>query len=589
MKKENNKKIIRILIIAVIAIVAWLLFIYPLIKFNSNEKAVRDAAEKYLKINTSMLPNEGSIRTIDVQTLVDKKFISDIRTAYNGDTCDVKSSFVKVKRVSGEYKYYTYLKCGIFSSTIDHKGPVITLNGDSVVNVEKNDKFTDPGVKSLTDNTDGVMDVSKVEIKGEVDTSKNGIYYITYKAFDSLENKTEIKRKVVVSENLTNTVKKAANSNVYKGNDDNLNNYIKFSGQLFRIIGLDNDGNVKIVSNEDVAQVDYNSIDSFLNNYYYEHLNTDSKKYVVENYKFCNKDEVTNANKESIIDCKNTKRQNVGILSIVDYNNSKVDGESFLYPDTIGWTSSSLNDKKAWTTRELFYDKDSKYLDYKKNLHFNVRPVIVLKKNLKLTGGDGSLNDPFDIGDFNKVKAGKSVKKARSGEYIVYKKTKYRIVDNNVDGYVKVISDDNIELDVEDFDTPSIYNPEENGTLAYYIENETSKYINSKIFTKKKVSVPIYKNKASFNGKKETKKYNVKFTVPSMYEMYSTSATQPIYYIESSKNNDVHYFTAYNGTILYVPEATFSMINTKYVGYLRKDLIIVSGEGTKEEPYNVSY
>ena len=54
--------------------------------------------------------------------------------------------------------YYTYLKCGIFSSKVDHEGPVIKLKGEDLITINKGEKFKDPGIDSVSDNTDGKID-----------------------------------------------------------------------------------------------------------------------------------------------------------------------------------------------------------------------------------------------------------------------------------------------------------------------------------------------------------------------------------------------------------------------------------------------
>lgn len=588
MKKNDTKnKVVKILIIAGVIIILWLLFIFPLIKFNENENTVLEAAKRYLEINKSMLPSEGSTRTIEVMTLLDQKYITDLRTAYNNNTCKAKNSFVKVKRVKGEYKYYVYLECGIFKSTVDHDGPVITINGKEKVTIEKDSSFKDPGVKSVVDNTDGTMDVKDVDTKGYVDTSVIGDYKIEYSIADSFDNKTIVTREVKVVEKLSNTVKNSTDSdNVYKGN--NVNNFIKFSGQLFRIVGLTDEGNIKIVSAEDISYVDYNSVDEWLEKYYLEHINKNSKKYLVD-YDFCS-DKVSKDVVDTVSKCasaKNTKK--AGLLAINEYNKSTKEGESYLYTDTINWTSSALNSKKAWTTRSFFFDKDSNYLAYSKTYHFAVRPVLVLKKSVKVTSGDGSYTSPFEIGDFKKVKAGSSTTKTRSGEYVSYKNKLYRVVEPNVDGYTKVISTFNVVKYFDDIDKTSIYNPNKKNTVAYYIENYTSSYVNTKIFVKHKVEVPIYNKRPSYSGKKTTKTYNIKYAAPSLYEMYSIN-NQTNYYIESSKDSSIITYLSENGTIYNEESGVgYSDLNTKITGYLRSDAVVVSGEGTINNPYKISY
>lgn len=583
MKNDTKKSVTKILVIAGVLLIIYLLFIFPLIKFNENESTLLKGAKRYFEINKNLLPEEGEIRTINGVELLDKKYIPDLRTAYNHDTCDTRHSFVKVKRKEGQYLYYTYLKCGIFSSNIDHTGPVITLNGNDTINVERYSKFKDPGVKSVIDNNDGKINSKDVAVSSDVDTSKNGVYTITYSAVDTLENKTEVTRTVKVTQNLSKTVEKATGkSNVYVGDGDN---YIMFSGQLYRIVGLDSDGNTKIVANEDVGHVDFNSIKDYLNDFY-DTLTNDSKKYVVTNYNFCS-DTVSSKDKDKIITCNSKKNTgNSGLLSINEYNSSLTkEGGSFLYPDTVNWTYNSKNSKEAWTTRYSFNGQSSKYLDYNKNYIFSVRPVFVIKKSTLIKKGTGSYENPYVIDNFKELKGGTKVSKLRVGEYISYRGQLFRVSSNDSKN-VKVISNYSYEFD-DNIVNNSKYNPNKNNNIGYSVENNISRQISTNIFKKHKISANIYSSYPTYNGKHESKTYNIKISLPSLFDFYSNINGQT-WYIEYSKKYKQYYGSG-NGTI-YFPIANFAYASsTKIAGYLRNDAVVVSGSGTKQDPYTISY
>lgn len=589
MKNEKIKKRITIITIALVIIIGLgLIIIYPLIHFHQNEKKVLEAVERYFEINKNQLPTEGNLKTIEVTELLDKKYLTDLRTAYNTDTCQSRKSWVKVRKEKGKYQYYTYLKCGVFESKVDHEGPVITLEGKETINLERTEKFIDPGVKSIVDKNDGTIDKKEVSIKGEVNKDKVGTYTITYTAFDSLYNKTEVTRKVVVSQSLTKTVKNETdNDNIYKGLG--VNNYITFSGQLFRIVGLDNDGNIKIVSDEDIASVDYNSIDKWLNDYYYNNLNEESKKYLVTNYNWCN-DTISKDQTDTIKTCnKQENKKNVGLLAINEYNSTLKEGGSYLYTNTINWTANSLDSKKAWTTRDSFIGMNSRYLEYSKDYNFKVRPSVVLKKNIKVKSGDGTIDNPYNIGDFKKGKPGTDVSERTSGEYVRYGGTLYRIVGKDSEGYTKVISVNNLADVTVEYGSGNQYNPNKKDNIGYIIENSVSKYAKVGIFAKREIEVPIYEGGATYSGKKTTKKYNIKFSAPSMYDMYS-ARYDSFWYIESSKNADNKYLSSYNGTVYFdmtdIGEVDAHII---YTGYLKKSSVIVSGSGTMNDPYEINY
>ena len=85
------------------------------------------------------------------------------------------------------------------ANIVDVAQPIINLNGASIMNIEQNTSFTDPGVSSIQDNEE--IDVSRVTKRYEyfdgvntievesLDTSKIGTYYIYYEVLDSNENK----------------------------------------------------------------------------------------------------------------------------------------------------------------------------------------------------------------------------------------------------------------------------------------------------------------------------------------------------------------------------------------------------------------
>ena len=128
----DNKKIVKYLklaiVIAVIALFLWFLVINPLITFRGYEKDVENAAKRYFEINERELPTGTRIKTISVQELFNQSYLKeDFYVPLSKKPCSITESWVKVRKEDGEYKYYTYLKCGVIASLVDHNGPEITL------------------------------------------------------------------------------------------------------------------------------------------------------------------------------------------------------------------------------------------------------------------------------------------------------------------------------------------------------------------------------------------------------------------------------------------------------------------------------
>ena len=246
MTNALKSKIKLLVVIAIIGTFVWIFVISPTLTFKTNEKKLEDAARRYYELNPNLLPTGERVGTVTLNTLYKKSYIDkDLFIPMTKKTCSITNSWVKVRNENGEYKYYTYLECGVMSSTIDHKGPEIKLNGDTDITLGVGEEFSDPGVKNVVDNKDGKLDTKNVKISGKVDTSKVGTYEITYTASDDLNNSTSVVRSVVVVQKFNSLVKKNTNDlGYYTGS--NPDNYVYFSNMLFRIVGMDGN-NVKIV------------------------------------------------------------------------------------------------------------------------------------------------------------------------------------------------------------------------------------------------------------------------------------------------------------------------------------------------------
>ena len=79
---------------------------------------------------------------------------------------------------------------------IDDIAPVLTLNGKEKISVIRGNSYKEQGAKAV-DEKDGDL-TEKIQKEGNVDTSKNGTYTITYKVSDSKGNEAIKKRTVSV-------------------------------------------------------------------------------------------------------------------------------------------------------------------------------------------------------------------------------------------------------------------------------------------------------------------------------------------------------------------------------------------------------
>ena len=80
---------------------------------------------------------------------------------------------------------------------VDDTIPKLSLNGSSVVSVITGNSYEEKGATAL-DNKDGDIS-SNIKISGQVDTSKEGTYAVTYEVSDSSGNVAKMQRKVIVN------------------------------------------------------------------------------------------------------------------------------------------------------------------------------------------------------------------------------------------------------------------------------------------------------------------------------------------------------------------------------------------------------
>ncbi len=598
-KKKVSKRNVKSIITAVIVFCfIWFLIVAPMITFHKNEKLLTEAAKRYFELNSNLLPTGERVKTVDLSTLYHQSYVKqDLYVPYTNKTCSSEKSWVKVKRVNGEYRYYTYLECGLLSSTVDHKGPEVTLNGDAEIKVGKGEEFKDPGIKSVVDNVDGKMDTSKVSVKSDVDTSKVGTYEVSYTAYDHLNNKTTVTRRVSVVQMLYNTVKtELNNASNYIG--DPGNNYLRLSNMLFRVVGVDEDKDVIIVSDEDVANVSYSKIDKWLN-YYYEQLNDTTKKMIIEK-PYCNM-----SVSESALDttqCNSyTKKKKIYIPSVVDVNKAESLGSNFMKAYTMSWVANNKDNDEAYVTRNIFFGDDygKSFLPYNIDYNYGVRPMMTISGESLIISGDGTVNNPYTFGDTERAKGGDLVNTRFMGEYLSIDGSLYRIISTEKDGTTKVISEFTLTSNAGDVtcmankdESIITYDPKDKNSVAYFIQNKANEYVETKYFVSHEVEVPVYKKGIIYGTESSTKKYTLLLSAPNMFEMFSAqpqrSQSAHSYWLNNTSSVERTAGAIYNiGVPLNETINNSEALGIRVVAFVKKKSAISSGKGTINEPYIV--
>ena len=230
------------------------------------------------------------------------------------------------------------------------------------------------------------------------------------------------------------------------------NNYLWYSGFLWRIMGINADGSVRLITEENVTTIPWGAVNTaqnydesyakdWLNNYFYPKLK--GNDIIVEQI-WCS--ETTEDSSSARTSCSNNlsiEKAKVGLISLDEYNLAGAGG-SYLNIDQDQNTLTPYNDYSVWSV----YNFGDVYVDFA-NSTSGVRAVINVNSNANITGGNGNLRTTWsgEIGpyilneDKNNSATGKLNEKATSGEYVLYAGKKYRVVDQDSKGNTKLILD----------------------------------------------------------------------------------------------------------------------------------------------------
>lgn len=256
----------------------------------------------------------------------------------------------------------------------------------------------------------------------------------------------------------------------FKGNVTN--NYVSYGNRLFRVIGIDTDNKVKVVSEDLVASFMWGEDSSYsksnlkywLDNngeehsgVYYDTLPNPRKFITKTSYR----EDILDKNK--VKTTKKTYTDFVTTLSIEDY--IKANGKS-----------SYLNNGKIYyllglskTSGNLFVDEDGSVQDCNSLDGYGVRAVITFKANLNVAAGNGSKDSPFVIDQ------GKDINYVDS--YVRLGNETFRVYEERQDGVLKLYKygyalNNGVEI-VRNYSTDtSLFDLTDYNNIAYYLNTD---------------------------------------------------------------------------------------------------------------------
>ncbi len=390
--------------------------------------------------------------------------------------------------------------------------------------------------------------------------------------------------KVLKENNESNEEFKSVNGeNYFTGKTDS--NYLLYSGILWRIIKVNGDNSLVVISDKGITSLAYSKGLSFGESYIFNWLNkTDKEDSGVLESALNN----TSDYLDKVISCTDTldelsnnpcKEKNSDnyftLLSVVDYLNigSK---DSYLANGEYFYLSNSNTDGKVW-----YVDDDGKASLSVGNDILGVRPVAKIKSNVDYVSGDGSKDTPYVIEKENGL----------FGSYVKLGNDIWRVYQVNDDD-VRLMLNDYLKVNGSNLkyrysNSSSYHNDTVYGSIAYYLNHD---YLNSLSY-KDKIKEVSWSNGYYNNSTKYDYTYALKNKIESKVALASIGNI----YLNSDLNN---YFTmtgtADRGSQVYLinenkklySRSVGSEVNVVPVISIEKKLL-TKGKGTSDSPYEM--
>lgn len=229
---------------------------------------------------------------------------------------------------------------------------------------------------------------------------------------------------------LTKGLVKNEETNTYRYKGEVKDNYLNYSGMMYRILGIDDKNNVVAVSENNVTLLYTGLEKGYDDSYVITWLNDQEGKDYSGIYEknlynseylyysdYCEDaiDDVENITCEKI-----NNKNKIGILSLYDFKEA-------------GGKNSFLNNGESYTLGTLDKDNNNYYIAKSGDIALNksttkimgIRPVITISGDIELLKGKGTLKDPYIIEEHEI----NTLADAYIGSYIKYEDKTYRVVE----------------------------------------------------------------------------------------------------------------------------------------------------------------
>ena len=385
-------------------------------------------------------------------------------------------------------------------------------------------------------------------------------------------------------------------------------NYVWYNGFLWRIMGINKNGTVRLITEENVTAIAYDGtvdqglsydnkvgyINDWLNNYFLNNLDI-SKTDIIEESDWCLNLTTVGTSVRENCDGGSTFKADVGLMTLDEYNlsgASNINNTYYLFNDQIFWTLTPQSTTKTWIV-----SNNGATTAYAMAYTAGVRPVINVSSDALITGGNGTLNDAYILNQTIEEKSGKLNENSSSGEYVSLDGKIYRIVSKETTG-TKLIYDGYYEETNKygsnsSFTLSSGIGQKLNGDILTWLGN-SEKIIYSNWYQASDVKIGTQYTTIL---KEDTTPINAKVGLIRTAEMLSGQSASILtknYEVRSSVLNTSDYWTMNKSTdtAWYVKrygsndkQSVSNSESVRPVIVVSTDAVITSGNGTLQKPY----
>lgn len=386
------------------------------------------------------------------------------------------------------------------------------------------------------------------------------------------------------------------------------NNYVLYSGLVWRIMGKNYDGSIRLIADDPVTTLFFangnTTINKFqetyayewLNNYFISRLNYNDTIVRIE---WC--DDKASSTSSAVDSCKDKNKDvmtqaKVGLLSLDEYNLSKDSSNKTYIKSNISFTTLTQN-----STNSYYNISKNSIVATARNSMLYIKPVINVKPTTAITDGNGSSTNPYvmnksvEVPDME-VRTLSDINLA-SGDYIKLGTLLYRVVESDKSS-VKLIKDGFVSTTATAFGTSAYFKT--NAGIGLYLNdtlfngttyNGYKKLIKSSMWYQGDFGETSYKytslSKSNFiEGSKEGVPVDVKVGLPKVGEILTIPSSDEKEYWTMSLASSTNVYS-----LLPTSVSNKATTSTFYV----KDVIIIdsnssvvkSGIGTGTNPYDI--